>query len=63
MTDYSYYSSCKKSTGQEFFVAAQTLIVVKLLRRRSTLRSVLVTHQRVIPTVTRIVGPVAQENR
>jgi hypothetical protein len=29
--DYSYYSYCKKSTGQEFFVPARTLIAVKLL--------------------------------
>ncbi len=31
MTDYSYYSYCRKSTGREFFVPARTLIAVKLL--------------------------------
>ena len=31
MTDYSYYSYCRKSTGREFFVPVRTLIAVKLL--------------------------------
>jgi len=31
LTDYSYYSHSRKSTGREFFVPARTLIGVKLL--------------------------------
>jgi hypothetical protein len=31
LTDYSYYSYSRKSTGREFFVPARTLIAVKLL--------------------------------
>ena len=30
--DFMYYSYCRKFTGREFFVPAQTPIVVKLLK-------------------------------
>ena len=32
LTEFLYYSYCRKPTGQEFFVPAQTKIVVKLLK-------------------------------
>ena len=32
MTEFPYYSYCRKSTGREFFVPTQTLIAVKLIK-------------------------------
>jgi hypothetical protein len=32
LSEFLYYSYCRKSTGREFFVPARTLIAVKLLR-------------------------------
>jgi len=47
--DYLYYSYCRKSTGREFFVPAQTLIVVKLFTN-ITSTTICVDHHHVKKT-------------
>ena len=36
LSEFLYYSYCRKSTGQEFFVPTRTLIAVKLLSESNT---------------------------
>jgi hypothetical protein len=36
LTELSYYFYCRKAMGREFYFPAQTLIVVKLFKPKST---------------------------